>query len=198
MRSHEVLKLLGVTRPTLTSYIKSGKIKGTKLSTGMYDYDEQSIYDFLGITRPRPDRSNIIYARVSTQKQKQDLANQVLQLIDHCETNDITYTKIYQEVSSGIDFNRKQFSDLLEQVIENKIDNIFITYKDRISRLSFMTLESLFKKFDTNIIVINDTEDSTDEDDLLEELQGIIDLFSMKMYSSQRKVMMKKIKQNIL
>jgi len=198
MRSHEVLKLLGVTRPTLTSYIKSGKIKGTKLSTGMYDYDEQSIYDFLGITRPRPDRSNIIYARVSTQKQKQDLANQVLQLIDHCETNDITYTKIYQEVSSGIDFNRKQFSDLLEQVIENKIDNIFITYKDRISRLSFMTLESLFKKFDTNIIVINDTEDSTDEDDLLEELQGIIDLFSMKMYSSRRKVMMKKIKQNIL
>jgi hypothetical protein len=48
MRSHEVLKLLGVTRPTLTSYIKSGKIKGTKLSTGMYDYDEQSIYDFYG------------------------------------------------------------------------------------------------------------------------------------------------------
>jgi len=48
MKSEEVLKILGITRPTLTSYIKTGKIIGNKLPNGYYDYNEESVYKFLG------------------------------------------------------------------------------------------------------------------------------------------------------
>lgn len=187
MKAEEVLKLLKITRPTLTAYIKSGKITGTRLANGYYDYDEQSIYNFLDCPNPALNRINIIYARVSTYKQKNDLGNQVLQLIEYCNSNNIKYDKVFQEVASGIDFDRKQFSELMNLVINNKVNNIYITYKDRISRLSFITLENIFKHFGTNIIIINNKTNNGDKDDLFEELMNIIHLFSTKIYSSRRK-----------
>ena len=43
MKCKEVLKILKVTRPTLTSYVKSGQLKVTVLPNGDYDYDEDSV-----------------------------------------------------------------------------------------------------------------------------------------------------------
>jgi predicted site-specific integrase-resolvase len=182
MKSAEVLKLLKITRQTLTSYIKTGKITATKLGNGYYDYDDDSIYKFLN----RDDRINVIYGRVSTYKQKNDLANQILNLINFCNQNKIKYTKIFQEIASGVDFDRKEFSNLIDMVFNKKIANIYITNKDRLSRLSFLTLENMFKQFGTKIIVIND-KDSSYEDELFEELINIIHLFSTKIYSNRRK-----------
>jgi predicted site-specific integrase-resolvase len=189
MKSAEVLKLLKITRPTLTSYVKLGKIKATLLGNGYYDYDEESIYNFLGQHVKIIDRINVIYCRVSTYKQKNDLANQILDVIDYCNTNNLTYNKVYQEIASGIDFDRSEFSKLITDVINKKIAIIFIAYKDRLSRLSYLTLESMFKQFGTQIVVINDlsNDDKNMEDDLFEELISIIHLFSTKICSSHRK-----------
>ena len=186
MKSKEALKILNVTRQTLYNYVKNGKIKVTKLGNGYYNYDDDSIYIFLNTIK---ERTNVIYARVSTHKQKNDLANQVLQVIDYCNSNNFIYNKVYQETASGIDFDRPEFSKLINDVINKKIDTIYITYKDRLSRLSFLTLESMFKQFGTKIIIINNkiNDNKLIEDDLFEELISIIHLFSTKIYSSRRK-----------
>ena len=45
MKAKEVLEILNITRPTLTSYVKKGLIKVTQSSqNGKYDYDEDSVY----------------------------------------------------------------------------------------------------------------------------------------------------------
>lgn len=191
MKAKEVLEILKITRQTLTNYVKSGKLKVTVLGNGYYDYDDNSVYAFLNITI---ERKNIIYARVSTNKQKNDLSNQVMQLLNYCNNNDIKYDKVYQEIASGIDFDRKEFSCIINDVINKKINNIYITHKDRLSRLSFLTLENMFKQFGTNIIVINDIDNNNSlDDDLFEELLNIIHVFSTKMYSTRRKDNIKKI-----
>lgn len=195
MKAEQVLKLLKITRPTLCSYVRDNKIKAIKLPNGYYDYDDDSVYQFLGQPNPDSFKINVIYARVSTYKQKNDLGNQVIQLIDYCNSNNIKYGKVFQEIASGIDFDRTQFSELMQLVMAGKVDNIYVTYKDRISRLSFITLQNLFKHFGTNIIVINDSNNSSDHDDLFEELMNIIHLFSTKLYSNRRKN--KKINKNI-
>ena len=189
MKCAEVLKVLKITRPTLSSYVKLGKIKVTKRGNGYYDYDDESVYIFLGQPIPNFNRINIIYCRVSTYKQQNDLANQVLQVIDYCNSNNFVYNKVYQETASGIDFDRPEFSKLINDVINKKIDTIYITYKDRLSRLSFLTLESMFKQFGTKIFIINNKINNNKliEDDLFEELISIIHLFSTKIYSSRRK-----------
>ena len=66
MKSKEVLKLLKISRVIITAYVKTGKIKATKLSNGYYNYDDQSVYKLL----KQDSRQNILYARVSTYKQK--------------------------------------------------------------------------------------------------------------------------------
>jgi hypothetical protein len=184
MKAKEVLKILKICRQTLTNYVKSGKIKVTRIGNGYYDYNESSVYAFLNVI---PDRVNIIYARVSTNKQKVDLSNQVSQLINYCNINNIKYNKVYQEIASGIDFDRDEFANIINDVISKKIANIYITHKDRLSRLSFLTLENMFKQFGTNIIVINDIDNNKSlDDDLFEELLNIIHVFSTKMYSKRR------------
>jgi predicted site-specific integrase-resolvase len=184
MKANEVLKILKICRQTLTNYVKSGKIKVTRIGNGYYDYNESSVYAFLNVI---PDRVNIIYARVSTNKQKVDLSNQVSQLINYCNINNIKYNKVYQEIASGIDFDRDEFANIINDVISKKIANIYITHKDRLSRLSFLTLENMFKQFGTNIIVINDIDNNKSlDDDLFEELLNIIHVFSTKMYSKRR------------
>lgn len=72
MKSNKVLKLLRVTRPTLCRYVKNGLIKVNKLPSGLYDYDEESVYKFLN---KDVERKCVIYCRVSTSKQKKDLEN---------------------------------------------------------------------------------------------------------------------------
>ncbi len=100
----------------------------------------------------------------------------------------IIIVKIFFETSSGINFDRNEFSLLLNNVLSYKVNSIYISNKDR---LSFKTLENIFLKFGTKIIVINDITNS-DNDELLEELINLIHYFSTKMYSN-RKIVLKQI-----
>ena len=43
MRSKDVLKILKITRPTLTSYVKNGKIRAVLQPNNFYDYNEDDV-----------------------------------------------------------------------------------------------------------------------------------------------------------
>ena len=45
----------------------------------------------------------------------------------------------------------------------------------------------LFAEFGCEVIVINDTEDKTDENEIFEEIISMLHCFAMKMYSKRRK-----------
>ncbi|ATZ80992.1 putative site-specific integrase-resolvase [Bodo saltans virus] len=181
MRSKDVLKILNVTRVTLTTYVKTGKIKVTKLANGYYDYDDKSIYDFIGHNK----KINIIYTRVSTNKQKYDLQRQIDYLNKYCSKNNIIVGKTYSEISSGIDLDRNEFSSMLDDIFKYKVDKIIITDKDRLTRLSFITLENIFKQFGTSIVVAS-SKKNNDNNELFDELISIMHLFSTKEYSRRK------------
>jgi len=183
MKAKEVLKLLNISRTTLYYYTKDGLIKTTKLDNGYYDYDEASVFKLL----KKDVRENIIYARVSTYKQKNDLQNQINYIKDYCKSNNIIINNIYTEIESGIDLDRNEFNKLLDDVINLKIKNIYISNKDRLTRLSFRTLEFLCSKFGTKIIIVNDNPHSSNDSEIFEELINLMHIFSMSMYSNRRK-----------
>ncbi len=47
MKSKEVLRLLKISRVTLTGYVKSGKVRVKKLPNGYYDYNEDDVYKLI-------------------------------------------------------------------------------------------------------------------------------------------------------
>ena len=193
MKSHEVLNVLRITRPTLTKYVKEGLIKVTKLPNGWYDYDEESVYKFLN---KDVKRKTYIYARVSTSSQKKDLENQIELLKQFCFSNGYTINGVYSDIASGISFeNRKQFFDLLDDVIDRTVERVVITYKDRLSRVGFNLFYHLFKRFDCEIVVMSDVgSQKLDSEEIFEEIVSLLHCYSMKLYSKRR---LNKIKEAI-
>lgn len=193
MKAREVMKLLNICRTTLYHYTKDNIIKHTKLSNGYYDYDEHSVLQFI----KKDNRSNVIYARVSTYKQKNDLTNQINKLQTYCKDNNINIHQVYSEIANGIDLDRTELSKLLDDVFSYKIKNIYISNKDRLTRLSFKTLESLLNKFNTNIIVINNIHNQNNDNEIFEELISLMHIFSTTLYSNRRKNKINIYKQDI-
>jgi len=186
MKAKEVMKLLKISRGTLHNYTKDGILKVTKLDNGYYDYDESSVFKII----KKDARINVIYSRVSTNKQKIDLENQINKISNYCNDNNIQIDTVYSDINSGLNFDRSSFNKLLDDVIELKIKNIYITHKDRLTRLSFNTIKHLFNKFGTNIIEITNNKQSgnnSNDNEIFEELISLMHIFSTTMYSNRRK-----------
>ena len=195
MKAKEVIKLLKISRPTLCKYLKTGLIKGTILPNGTYDYEKESVYK---VFNKGIKRANVIYARVSTVKQKQELENKVNLAEQFSIKNGLKISDVYKDIGSGINFDRKEFKRLLDNVVEHKIDKIIITYKDRLSRIGFDLFKELFEKFNCEIIVINDIDnDQIIEKEIFNEIISLIHCFSMKVYSNRRKDKLKLIEQEL-
>lgn len=195
MKAHDVMRILKIARPTLSKYVKEKKINVSIIKhNNRYLYDPQSVFKLAS----NDIRNNVIYARVSTYKQKSQLNNQIKKITNYCSDNNIHINCIYKDISSGLSLDRKHFSKLLDLVIQYKIENVFITNHDRLSRLSFKMIKQLFNKFGTNIICINESNKKTEEEELLEELISLLHCFSMKSYSKRRQSKYKIIKKDLL
>ncbi|WQR99645.1 IS607 family transposase [Helicobacter pylori] len=183
MKSKEVLKILKISRVTLWKYVKSGKIRVKQEPNGYYIYNDSDVYSLAGI---EDGRLNVVYARVSTQKQKQDLQNQIENCISFMNAKGISVDSIYSDIKSGMSLDRKGFMELLNAVMAFKIKAVYISYKDRLARLSYELVEKLFSDYGTKIVIINQCESISLEQELFEDIMQTIHSFSMKMYSKRR------------
>ncbi len=197
MKADKVLKLLKISRVTLCNYAKTGKIKATKLPSGHYDYDIDSVYELIG-KRNKTKRVNVLYCRVSTSKQKKDLENQKKTLEEFCAKNGLTISNVYEDIGSGINFDRKGLSELIFKVINHEVSKVIITYKDRLSRISFDLFKNLFEEFNCEIVVLNEIDDAKIiEKEIFKEIVDMIHCFSMRLYSSRRKEKLKLVEKQL-
>ena len=195
MKSKDVLRALRISRQTLCKYVKDGRIKVTKLPNGYYDYDEASVYAFLN---KDVRRRTYIYARVSTPKQKKDLDNQITMLKQFCFTNGYQVSGVFSDVASGISFEkRKQFFELLDDVIEGKVERVVITYKDRLSRVGFDLFKHLFDHYHCQILIMSEVgSEKLDAEEIVEEIVSLLHCYSMKLYSKRRVQKLKEVLSN--
>jgi predicted site-specific integrase-resolvase len=185
MKANEVLSILRITRPTLTKYVKEGIIKVETLPNGRYEYDEASVYAFLNKDMKR---KTYIYARVSTNKQKADLENQIELLKQFCFTNGYVISGVFSDVASGISFEkRKEFFQMLDDILAGKVERVVITYKDRLSRVGFDLFLHLFKKYNCEIITMSEIgSEKLDSQEIFEEIVSLLHCYSMKLYSKRK------------
>lgn len=180
MKAKEVLQILRVTRPTLTKYVKEGLIKVTVKGNGQYDYDSDSVYKLLN---KDIERKTYVYARVSTLKKKKDLENQVNLLKTFCFQNGYVLNGVYQDIASGISFEkRKEFFDLLDEVLAGKVKRVIITYKDRLSRVGFELFSYLFAKHGCELIVMSEVGSTElDREEVFDDVVHLIESYSLNL-----------------
>lgn len=189
MKAKEALKILGVTRATLCRYVKSGIIEVTKCGNGLYEYNDNSVYAFIGLKKVKHNKRNISYSRVSTKSQKRQLKEQTQRIYESCISRGISLDEQIEDIKSGMSFDREGFDRLCREVIRGEVDTIVIENKDRLMRFGFEMFEKFFKHFGTRIIVLNDKiENKSYEQEFTDDLISIIHYFSMKSYSNRRKL----------
>ena len=142
------------------------------------------------------EKQNIIYCRVSNTKQKDDLERQEKILREYCVSNGLKPDKVIKDIASGMNENRNGLNELVSLVVENKVNRVIISYKDRLTRFGFDYFKNLFEKFNTQIEVVNLTKEEDFQQELTEDLISIIHHFSMKMYSNRRK-QLKQLERNL-
>lgn len=132
-----------------------------------------------------PVKKNILYCRVSSNNQKDDLKNQELYCLDFCKNSGIFINEIYKDIGSGLNYNRKYFNKLLLQVENNEIENIIVAHKDRFIRFGYDWFESFCNRHNCLIKVIND-ERMSPEKEIVQDLISIIHVFSCRVYGLRK------------
>jgi len=183
MKANEIIKKYNISRNTLTNWVKNNKIYFEKTPTGRYNY-------FFKTDIPNNKRKNIIYGRVSTTIQKDNLIRQIERIKLFCYSKGIEIGDIYTDIGSALNYNRNSYKKLLFEVLSGEIDKIIIEYKDRLLRIGFEEFEYVCKKFNTEIIIIDKStydSDKTKQKEITEDLISIIHHYSMKIYSSRKR-----------
>src|SRR5699024_4941964 len=151
------MKLLQISRSTLLRWRKEGILKATKLPSGQYDWDANSVFKILNKGEVR---GVYLYARVSTPKQRQDLEDQIENLQSLAMKNGDQAKGLYADTASGISLERrKECIELLDRVIDGKVSKVIITYKDRLSRVGFDLFRHLAAKYHAQSIVMSELND---------------------------------------
>jgi len=164
----------GISYITAYRWAKSGKIPGCKIM------DSGTI-----LVKDTDDSINIknnifIYARVSSNKRRNELDYQVNRIMKFANSNGFNIDKVFKEVASGMNDNRTQFWKMMD----SNPSVIIIENKDRLTRFGFNYIERLSEKLNTKIIVMN--ENQTDEQDLMKDLVSIITSFCCRLYGLRR------------
>lgn len=90
-----------------------------------------------------------------------------------------------EEFGSGLNYNRKKWNKLLEEVMENKIKIIVISNKDRFIRFGYDWFEKFCERFHTKIIIVNNEVLSPNEE-FVQDIISILHVFSCRLYGLRK------------
>ncbi|GHP14280.1 hypothetical protein YK48G_17050 [Lentilactobacillus fungorum] len=177
MKPKELGERLGVSVKTLQKWDRQGKLPAKRTVTNRRYYTEA---DYLkAIEKPTANRQNVIYARVSTAIQQDALRDQVKFLQQYVNAKGIIVDQVVTDIGSDLNYKRKKWNRLLDEVMQSKINQIYIAYPDRFIRFGFDWFRQICAKFGTEIVVVNN-EQLSPEAEVVQDLILIIHVFSSR------------------
>ena len=164
-------KFYGLSDKTLRKYAENGKINAIRSPSGRWMFA-------LGNTGRYS--STICYCRVSSAKQKEDLARQVVYMREQ-----FPQAEIIRDIGSGLNFKRKGFKTILERLLRGDKLTIVVAHKDRLARFGTDIIKFLTEQNGGELMVLDKNELSP-EQELTEDLLAILTVFSCRMHGLRR------------
>ena len=192
-------KSLGVSIQTLRNWDKEGKLKPTYVTENGYRYySEDLLNKFRNIKNVNKiKKKNILYARVSTKNQKEDLNRQIDNLKQYAYSKGYSF-EIITDIGSGINYKKEGLLKMINLVECGEVDRIIVLYKDRLIRFGYDLIEYICKLNDTKIEIVDNSTVSK-EQELTEDLIQIITVFANRLYGARSKKtinLIKSVKEN--
>ncbi len=181
----EFAKKLNVSVKTLQRWDNAGILKARRSPTGRRYYTEAQYFEYMGQPIKQENRSVIIYARVSSSKQKDDLKNQVTFLREYANAKGIIVDEVLTDIGSGLDFKRKKWNELLMRAQNKEVSQILVAHKDRFIRFGFEWYQQWLGQYGVEIEVVNN-EELSPEKEIVEDLISVIHVFSCRIYGLRK------------
>ena len=180
----EFAEMIGVSVITLQRWDRNGKLKAYRTPTDRRYYTHRQYVDYMGEGNSSKGKT-IIYTRVSTTNQKDDLKNQVEFLKQYANAKGLIVDEIFEDIGSGLNYNRKKWNKLMEDSMTGELKIIIVSHKDRFIRFGYEWFERFLKSNGVEIIVVNN-ETLSSHDELVQDLISIIHVFSCKIYGLRK------------
>ncbi len=201
---YKIKKRFDVSSNTLRTWSEKGIISCIRIREGkgkrLYNITEiEKIFNVPDNKQYK--RKTICYARVSSDHQKEDL-NRQIELFE----KSFPETEILSDIGSGLNYKRKNFQNLLNRIYNREIERVVVTYKDRLCRFGSELIEWIFKKSNTELMVLYNLSDTerpinSEVNELAEDLLSITTVFVARnngirsgKYKRQRKEEKEKVK----
>src|SRR6204780_3664674 len=92
--------------------------------------------------------------------------------------------EVIEDLGSGLNYNKRGLRNLIRSICLAQVDRLVLTHKDRLLRFGAELIFSLCEQFDIEVVIINKTENSTFEDDLVQDVLEIVTVFSARLYGA--------------
>ena len=171
----EARKKLGLHPNTLRKYADNGIIDVIKTPSGQRRFNIDSF-----ITNNQSCLQTVLYCRVSSAKQTDDLRNQKDYLLSKYPGEEVI-----ADVGSGLNFKRKGLRAILERLLQGDPIKLVVAERDRLCRFGFELIEFLVIKNGGEIVVLNQGEYSP-EGELVSDILSIIHVFSCRIHGMRK------------
>ncbi len=173
-------KRVNVSVKTIQKWDRLGILPAKRTITNRRYYTDEDLSAALRMPRVPSVRRTVAYCRVSSQAQKPDLANQKRILEQYCQQQHIEVDEWIMEIGGGMNFKRKQFLRLVDQILAGEVERLVLAHQDRLARFAYSLLVHLCQSHHCELLVMN-TEELSPEQELVQDLITITHCFSSRL-----------------
>jgi len=106
-------------------------------------------------------------------------------LREYANAKGIIIDEVFEDIGSGLNYNRKKWNKLLEDCMLGEVKSIIVAHRDRFIRFGYDWFERFLKSNGVEIVVVNN-ERLSPHDELVEDLISIIHMFSCRIYGLRK------------
>jgi putative resolvase len=172
-------KLIGKSVNTLQKWDRKGILPAFRSPTNRRYYTHEQYLQYRGLISSEQGIV-IAYARVSSPSQKKDLALQKEALRAYCLEHGIKVDEWVEDIGSALHYQRKGFSQVIEQIELGHVKRLVIGSQDRLVRFGYDWFEAFCQRHGTEILVMNG-ESFSSEEELVRDLLAIVTVFSARL-----------------
>jgi predicted site-specific integrase-resolvase len=175
--------ITGINAQTLRKLGDENKIKCYKTLSGQRKFDKSYLEKMCNNDDnddkiDKDTKKNYIYTRVSSKKQSDDLSRQI-EFIKNKRTEYTSYISI-SDIGSGINFNRKGLTTILDAALQGTLGEVIVAHRDRLCRFGFDLIKLIIEKKGGKVTVLDDERNKSSEQELSEDLLSIVHIYSCR------------------
>lgn len=185
-RVGEFAERIGRSPGAVRRWEREGLLTAKRTQSGHRYFAEVDVRSVLNLAATgQHQRATVLYCRVSSSGQRDDLESQVTSMEQFCLANGIAIDETVREIGGGMNMHRTKFLKLMGRIKDGQVEHLLVAHKDRLARFGFDYLHHVAARNDCRITVVN-AETQSPQQELVEDLSAIVHTFSSRLSGLRR------------